>query len=127
MARPKGSKNRVRIAPTIAEAQMPRGASTGMVNPPLRTSDASAPHEPEASEFSQEAWDALDAPVAPPHWGRGALLNVRNTGADYVVTLFPEEYDPRSPERALRFTNPAMCQDFVSRWYMRESNDPRAR
>lgn len=67
-----------------------------------------------------------EAQAVPAHWGRGALLNVRNTGPDYVVTLHPEEYDPRSPERAMRFMNPAECQNFVSAWYMRQSHDPRA-
>ena len=63
----------------------------------------------------------------PSHWSFGALLNVRNTGADNCVTLHPEEYDPRHPERAMRFANPATCQDFVSAWYSRQSADPRAR
>ena len=67
-----------------------------------------------------------DAVTAPTHWPLGALLNVRNTGADYVITLYPEEFDPRRPERALRFTNPGRCQDFVSRWYARQHHDPRA-
>lgn len=65
--------------------------------------------------------------TVPSHWGRGALLNVRNTGPDYVVTLYPEEFDSRHPERAMRFPNPARCQDFVSNWYARQSHDPRAR
>ena len=67
-----------------------------------------------------------DAPAPPADWSRGALLNVRVAGADYVVTLYPEEFDPRHPERALRFGNPALCQDFVSRWYARQHHDPRA-
>jgi len=56
----------------------------------------------------------------PRDWQKGALLNVRNYGHEYIVTLYPEEYDPRSPERSLHFTNPARCQDFVSAWYARE-------
>ena len=67
------------------------------------------------------------APVLPQGWARGALLNVRNIGSCYRVTLFPEEYDPRSPERCLEFSNSFDCQQFVSRWYARESSDPRAR
>lgn len=55
----------------------------------------------------------------PAAWTLGQLLNVRNTGPDYCVTLYPEEFDPRHPERALRFTNSAECQSFVSRWYAR--------
>lgn len=61
----------------------------------------------------------------PADWTHGALLNVRCQG-DYVVTLFPEEYDYRHPERALRFNNSAHCQNFVSKWYARESFDGRA-
>ena len=62
----------------------------------------------------------------PQDWTLGQLLNVRNTGPDYCVTLYPEEFDPRRPERALRFTNSAQCQEFVSRWYARTAFDPRA-
>ncbi len=65
--------------------------------------------------------------LIPHHWHKGQLLNVRNTGADYTITLHPEEYDHRAPERALHFTNPAECQDFISKWYQREHFDPRAR
>ncbi len=65
-------------------------------------------------------------PTPPADWRKGALLNVRVAGADYVVTLYPEEFDPERPERALRFPNPARCQDFVSAWYAREHHDPRA-
>ncbi len=63
----------------------------------------------------------------PASWTKGQLLNVRNAGECYVVTLLGEEFDPRHPERALKFTNPALCQNFVSRWYAREHFDPRAR
>jgi hypothetical protein len=63
----------------------------------------------------------------PADWQKGALLNVRNYGDAYVVTLHGEEYSIDRPERALRFTNPALCQDFVSAWYSREHCDPRAR
>ncbi|MDA8254388.1 MAG: hypothetical protein M0Z99_01905 [Betaproteobacteria bacterium] len=66
------------------------------------------------------------APLPPSDWRKGALLNVRNYGAEYVVTLYPEEVDQEHPERALRFTNVARCQDFISAWYARESPDPRA-
>ena len=59
-------------------------------------------------------------PQYPSDWHKGQLLNVRNTGPDYTVTLYPEEYDPRHPERALHFTNPAEAQNFVSAWYARE-------
>ncbi|KWA12658.1 hypothetical protein WL26_14735 [Burkholderia cepacia] len=63
----------------------------------------------------------------PADWRKGALLNVRNRGDAYVITLYPEEFDEEHPERALRFTNLGLCQGFVSRWYSRESLDPRAR
>lgn len=63
----------------------------------------------------------------PSDWRKGALLNVRNHGAEYIVTLHPEEFDPRHEERCIKFTNLGECQDFVSKWYARESHDPRAR
>jgi hypothetical protein len=63
----------------------------------------------------------------PPDWRKGALLNVRNYGAEYVITLHGEELDERHPERAIRFTNPARCQDWVSAWYAQQYVDPRAR
>jgi len=49
---------------------------------------------------------------------------VRNAGTHYNVTLLGEEYDPRSPERSLQFTNPAECQTFVSMWYQQEGARP---
>jgi hypothetical protein len=69
-------------------------------------------------------------PVAPASWTKGQLLNVRNRGDYYVVTLLGEEDDPPlkpAPNGALRFTNTALCQDFVSKWYATEHHDPRAR
>jgi len=62
----------------------------------------------------------------PPSWTKGQLLNVRNAGEHYVITLLGEEFDPRHPERAVKFSNPALCQDWISRWYQREHFDPRA-
>jgi len=67
--------------------------------------------------------------IPPPSWTKGQLLNVRNRG-EYVVTLLGEEDDPPlrpAPSGALRFSNTALCQAFVSAWYARESHDPRAR
>ncbi|RQS63848.1 hypothetical protein DID98_02910 [Burkholderia sp. Bp8984] len=63
----------------------------------------------------------------PADWRKGALLNVRNRGDAYVITLYPEEFDEEHPERSMRFTNLGECQDFVSRWYAAEHHDPRAR
>lgn len=95
---------------------MPRGKRINVVAAP-----------PESiQEVEQIIDNVAEEPAIPAHWGRGALLNVRTTGGDYIVTLYPEEYDPRSPERAMRFANPALCQDFVSKWYQRQSHDPRA-
>lgn len=54
-------------------------------------------------------------------WLKGQLLNIRNAGSHYNVTLLGEEYDPQNPERCLQFTNPNDAQDFVSRWYASES------
>jgi hypothetical protein len=69
-------------------------------------------------------------PFIPQSWTKGQLLNVRNCGEFYVVTLLGEEDDPPlkpAPNGALRFTNTALCQDFVSKWYATEHHDPRAR
>ncbi len=81
---------------------------------------------PEAAH--QVASDVSPDPDAlPAGWGKGALLNVRQSPNGFCVTLWPEEYDPERPERAKWFANPAACQDFVSDWYSRQSADPRAR
>lgn len=72
--------------------------------------------------------DRIPEPNHPPaDWRKGALLNVRNRGDAYVITLYPEEYSDEKPERGLRFTNPGEAQDFISMWYQRENHDPRAR
>lgn len=117
MPRPKGSKNRINVVQSGETSA--RGAQ--------------GPSTPQTAEFdSPSPLQLLDEELAPAEpeppsfWGRGALLNVRCTGGDYIVTLYPEEYDARSPERAMRFANPALCQNFVSAWYSRESHDPRA-
>ncbi len=68
-----------------------------------------------------------DEVTVPADWRKGALLNVRNYGDAYVITLYPEEWDQDRPERAMRFTNLGECQDFVSKWYAAEHHDPRAR
>lgn len=73
-----------------------------------------------------EPVDPIDGPLVPTDWRKGALLNVRNGGEEYIITLHPEEYDPRYPERCVRFTNVGECQNFISDWYTRESHDPRA-
>lgn len=92
-----------------------RGRKVKRVAPPFPETEQDAP------EMMQTASDA-----PPQDWRKGALLNVRNMGAEYVITLYPEEFHPDRPERALRFSNVAKCQDFVSAWYARESPDPRA-
>lgn len=86
-----------------------------------RSRPAPAPIEPEAEVVTIEPEIQV-----PADWRPGMLLNVRNTGADYTITLWPEEADPRKPERALHFTNLGECQNFVSTWYARQSHDPRA-
>ena len=86
-----------------------------------------APKTEQAVAVEEDPTPAPYIPKIPLDWRVGMLLNVRNTGADYTITLFPEEFDPRKPDRALHFTNPGHAQDFVSRWYSRESHDPRAR
>lgn len=80
-----------------------------------------------------EVIEVIDEPVEkapnepPADWRKGALLNVRNYGDAYRITLYGEEYSPEREERALTFTNPGECQDFVSAWYAPEHHDPRAR
>lgn len=80
----------------------------------------------EAAE-SAELFEVPHEAIPPADWRKGALLNVRNHGDAYVITLYPEEHDDRYPERSMRFTNLGECQDFVSRWYAAEHHDPRAR
>jgi hypothetical protein len=83
---------------------------------------------PTREDFAESTAELLQS-VAPPSWTKGQLLNVRNRG-EYVVTLLGEEDEPPlrpAPSGALRFTNSALCQAFVSAWYARESHDPRAR
>lgn len=57
-------------------------------------------------------------------WSKGQLLNVRNAGSHYNVTLLGEEYDPRYPERCLQFTCINDAQTFISKWYSREPAGP---
>lgn len=78
-----------------------------------------------AASLNSALQDAEPRLSIPSDWNLGALLNVRNNG-EYYVTLYPEEYDHRHPERALRFPNPAECQNFVSSWYARTYHDGRA-
>jgi hypothetical protein len=83
---------------------------------------------PDTCDVTREPFEAPRAPDQPPgDWRKGALLNVRNRGDAYVITIWPEESHPERPERELRFTNPGLCQDFVSAWYAAEHHDPRAR
>jgi hypothetical protein len=80
--------------------------------------------------YDDEVQAEPEAPQVPPSWTKGQLLNVRNRGEFYVVTLLGEEDEPPlkpAPSGALRFTNTPLCQAFVSAWYARESYDPRAR
>lgn len=96
--------------------------STGSKGQSLNINDQSFYHPKTFEEMRQEAAAELHTqePKYPSDWHKGQLLNVRNTGESYIVTLHPEEYDPRSPERALHFQNSALCQNFVSQWYARE-------
>lgn len=112
---------------------MPRGVPK---NPRFKKAAAGATVTPIAPIIAATASEVVEAEYAPEitqaaplprGWAKGALLNVRNNGAEYRITLYPEEFDPQQPERCLHFTNPAECQNFVSQWYSRESHDPRAR
>ncbi len=88
--------------------------------------EALAP-EPTYEAIAELTQEEVAQAQYPADWRPGMLLNVRNTGPDYTITLWPEEADPRKPERALHFTSPGECQNFVSQWYSRQSADPRAR
>jgi hypothetical protein len=95
---------------------------------PKKVSAASSEQEALDAAASAEMFEVPREPNQPPaDWRKGALLNVRNHGAFYVITLYPAESDPRHPERELRFTNLGECQDWVSAWYARESHNPLAR
>jgi hypothetical protein len=97
--------------------------------PPI-TGDPLARLEAKRLGISDAYEAALNPLEVPPSWTKGQLLNVRNRGEFYVVTLLGEEDEPPlkpAPSGALRFTNTPLCQDFISRWYARESHDPRAR
>lgn len=84
--------------------------------PAPETAAAAAPDAPTTDEYG--------LPLPPEGWCKGQLLNVRNAGSHYNVTLEGEEYNPRAPERCLQFTNIGECQNFVSRWYAREAGGP---
>lgn len=60
------------------------------------------------------------------NWTRGQLLNMRNAGAHWNITVAGEEYDPRYPERCLQIPY-AGGQNFISAWYAREAPNPFAR
>jgi hypothetical protein len=95
---------------------------------PKKVSAASSEQEALDAAASAEMFEVPRDPNQPPaDWRKGALLNVRNHGAEYIVTLYPEEYDPRYQERCVKFTNLGECQAFVSSWYARESHNPLAR
>jgi hypothetical protein len=81
-----------------------------------------------AEDSGNSSTESSGAPGAavPTDWVKGQLLNVRHGGPGYRVTILGEEYDPRSPERCLEFSNGFECQQFVSDWYQRQSHDPRA-
>lgn len=102
----------------------------GRPRPRKVSGDVPPERELEAMEAAQlaEFVEVPREPNQPPaDWRKGMLLNVRNYGDAYVITLYPEELDQQRPERALRFTNPGECQDFVSDWYSNQHHDPRAR
>jgi hypothetical protein len=80
-----------------------------------------------ADEPTEQHIGGTDGYTIPADWHPGMLLNVRNSGDALTITLYPEEFDYRKPERALRFTNYADGQNFISTWYSRQSHDPRAR
>ena len=118
----------VMVAPLHSTLHLPRkleqaaGGSTGILSEPEPVFTPAAIEIPLMPEPPED-----EAAVRVPlFWTKGQLLNVRNGGEHYVVTVLGEEFDPRYPERAMKFANSAQCQDFVSRWYQRETYDGRA-
>lgn len=114
----------------MPKGQYPRfkkAAPGAVVAPAITTAEPDKPlyvfGEPSTETFNHHE---PAEPELPRGWAKGAHLNVRNVGHEYRITLFPEEFDPAQPERCLRFTSPVDCQNWISRWYMRESHDPRA-
>lgn len=103
----------------------PRPKKVGS-NPPAPSDAIEAVQQVTAQHFGLQELEH-EPSLHPSSWRKGALLNVRNYGAEYIITLHPEEYDPEYPERSMRFTNLGECQNFVSNWYAREAYDPRAR
>lgn len=102
----------------------------GRPRPRKVSSEAKLEHEQEAIEAAEcaEMFEVPRDPMQPPsEWRKGSLLNVRNRGDAYIVTLYPEEFSEERPEHSMRFTNLGECQDFVSKWYAAEHHDPRAR
>lgn len=144
-----GRRNRMSYSPSLRKARMAQVvdeirrpsplSSTRRDHDTASAGTQASEIQPLSSEIETErAWFALDPSVdslehrppvipIPDFWSKGALLNVRNRGTDYCITLYPEEFDPRHPERAMTFPNSWTCQDFVSSWYARENPDPRAR
>ena len=103
-----------------------RAAETALDAPEADVAPEPLPEErSSALAPSGELQDHGGTICVPADWRPGALLNVR-IGDDYCVTLYPEEYDYQRPERAIRFTNGAVCQNFVSSWICRQHFDPRA-
>lgn len=100
-----------------------RRANVRRVAPPVRDPVDVDPID----EYGDLARIAQNQDTYPSDWRKGALLNVRDYGIEYIVTLYPEEFDAERPERSLHFTNLGKCQDFVSKWYAAEHHDPRAR
>lgn len=94
-----------------------RAASNGVARVLEVRGDRAPPEVPPQDQTPEEKAQAAG-------WIKGQLLNVRNAGEHYNVTLLGEEYDPRQPERCLRFTNINDCQNFVSAWYARGPAGP---
>lgn len=83
--------------------------------------------QPEIQQVEQQEVETPQADIIIPEgWSKGQHLNVLNLGGEYILTVWPEEYSPEREDRAIRFTNSAQCQDFISDWYARQHHDPRA-
>ena len=91
-----------------------------LIRPTLKLPEKKAPEQPQSPQEpkAQEPKAKDGEPfVYPDFWARGQLLNVRNAGSHYNVTVLGEEFDTRYPERCLQFPNSWECQAFISFWY----------
>lgn len=93
----------------MARTELQRYSRTARPTLTLRGKEPEKPKERQPKDGEPFAY--------PDFWTKGQLLNVVNTGSHYNLTVLGEDFDPRYPERSLRFPNSWECQAFVSWWY----------